>query len=322
MVEIFFKKHNGKLITDLTIKDIPDILKGKEGLLWVDIEINPDEKIEPLLETFGIHPLTIEDCTVPNVRPKLEQFEEYLFLVLHAVSYEQKEKKVRLSELDLCLGKNFLISVHGGAIPSVDLAKQRTRENLSNFNKGADFLLYSIIDALVDNYFPILGQLDRNFDQLEDEMSAEPTPKTLDHLYDLKKDVGYLRRTLGPQRDIVNLLARGHYALIKQTHYHHFRDIYDHLVRLSDLVDISRDAVADILDVYASVSFNRFNEITKVLTIIATIMMPLTLITGIYGMNFKYMPEIAHRYGYLFFWVLMLLVTLGMLTFFKRRKWL
>jgi len=322
MVDIFLKKHNGELIKNLKVSDLPDVLKKDKDLVWVDIESSDPKEIGQVLDVFEAHPLTIEDCTMSSVRPKIEKFSNYLFLILHAVNYEQERKKVRLLELDFCLGKNFLVTVHAKPIPSIIRNKDQAVKDHKNMNKGTDFLLYSLIDALVDRYLPLLTQLDRKLDQLEDELSEEPTQKILDQLYDLKKDVGYLRRTLGPQRDILKLISRGGYSLIKETHYHHFRDIYDNLVRLGDLIDTSRDAVADILDVHASVAFNRFNETIKVLTIIATIMMPLTLITGIYGMNFRHMPEIGSKFGYAGVWIAMLLITIGMLAFFKRRKWL
>jgi len=323
MIEIFLKQHNGKVVTDLKVEDIPRALEQKPAMLWIDIGQSAPKKIESILNLFGIHPLTIEDCTIPNVRPKIEKFDEYLFLVLQAVNYQQKQRKVKLCELDLCVGKNFIITVHTDPIPSIQLNKDRIKKDPHHMDQGTDFLLYSIIDALVDNYFPVLSCLDKNLDQLEDQLSESATTETLDRFYDLKKDVGYLRRSLGPQRDIVSLLARGSYpSFIKQAHSHYFRDVYDHLVRMGDLVDTSRDAVSDILDVHASIAFNRFNETIKVLTIIATIMMPLTLITGIYGMNFKHMPEINSKFGYAGVWLVMLLVAFGMLMFIKRRKWM
>jgi len=212
--------------------------------------------------------------------------------------------------------------VHNDKIRSVTSNKEKVRKNSPVMENGAGFLLCSILDNMVDNYFPIINSFDDKVDDVSDELFRDPEKTTLNKIYNLKNDIMFLRRTVGPQLDTINMLLRGNYEFITASHIAYFRDVYDNLVRLNDIIGTSRDIITGALEAYTSVVSYKLNEIMKTLTVIATIMMPLTLIASIYGMNFRNMPEIASKYGYPAAMGLMLLIAIVMLCYFKRKKWL
>jgi len=323
MYEAYLIKQDQTIITDLTPQQIEEALKDKESLLWVDIQEAKDADIDILTNTFKLHPLTVEDCIMPNARPKLEKFPSYLFLNTFAIElHPEQEEEIKTVELDCCLGANFLLTVHSENVKSVAMIKEKVKKKSPVTGKGADFLLCSIMDAMVDNYFPIINMFDNRVDDVSDELFKEPTQQTLNTIYNLKNEVMFLRRTVGPQADLVNMVIRGNYEFITASNIAYFRDVYDNLVRLNDTVGTSRDIITSALEAYNSVVSNRLNEIMKTLTVIATIVMPLTLIASIYGMNFKNMPELSNRYAYPGVMGLMLLIAVFMLYYFKRKKWL
>jgi len=227
-----------------------------------------------------------------------------------------------MGEMDFCLGKNFLVTSHNDIIPALAINKERLRKDSPIIKNGADFLLYALTDSLVDSYFPVIHDFDDSVDQMSDELFKDPTNNTLKKIYTLKNEIIHLRRTIGPQADVMSLLARGDYPQITPANSIYFRNIYDSLIRINDIVGTSRDIITGAMEAYVSVVSNRLNEIMKTLTVITTIMMPLTLIASIYGMNFKHMPELEHKFGYPSVILTMSLLTIGMLIYFKRRKWL
>lgn len=323
MHETFLYKPDGKLKTELTPQQIEQALKDENSLLWVDIKEHQDADIDLLTNIFRLHPLTVEDCIMPSNRPKLEKFKNYLFMIMFAIElHPELEKEVKTVELELCLGKNFLITMHTDYIGSLDASKERIKKQSPIIAQGADFLLCSIIDSLVDSYFPIINKFDDRVDDMNDELFKEPTQETLSKIYSLKNEIMFLRRTIGPQADVVNLILRGDFEFITAANMVYFRNVYDNLVRLNDIMGTSRDVITSALEAYSSVVSNRLNEIMKTLTIIATIMMPLTLIASIYGMNFRFMPELSHRYAYPTVIGIMFIIAVVMLFYFKRRKWL
>ena len=324
MYETFlYSKIDNLVKTDLTLEQVKDALKDENSLLWVDIKSANEDDITLLTDIFKLHPLTVEDCIMPNARPKLENFTNYLFLITYAIElHPDQEEEIKTVELDCCLGKNFLVTVHDDDLKSVSIMKDKIKRNSPVGNQGADFLLCSIIDTMVDNYFPIINKFDDRGDDMSDELFKEPTQETLSKIYNLKNEILFLRRTIGPHADTINLILRGNFELITEANLAYFRNVYDNLTRLNDIIGTSRDTINGALEVYVSVISNRLNEIMKTLTIIATIMMPLTLIASIYGMNFKHMPELTGRYGYPAVVGVMLLVAAVMLIYFKRKKWL
>jgi len=323
MYEAYLIKQDQTIITDLTLQQIEEALKDKESFLWVDIQGAQDADIDILTNTFKLHPLTVEDCIMPNARPKLEKFPNYLFLSTFAIElHPEQEEEIKTVELDCCLGANFLLTVHSENVKSVAMIKEKIKKRSPVTSKGADFLLCSIMDAMVDNYFPIINMFDNRVDDVSDELFKDPTQQTMNTIYNLKNEIMFLRRTIGPQADLVNMIIRGNYESIVASNIAYFRDVYDNLVRLNDTVGTSRDIITSALEAYNSVVSNRLNEVMKTLTVIATIVMPLTLIASIYGMNFKNMPELSNRYAYPGVMGLMLLIVIGMLYYFKRKKWL
>jgi magnesium transporter len=323
MRETFLYKKGQELKTGLDSSEITQALKDKDSLLWLDIQEASEDDITLLTDVFRLHPLTIEDAIMPNARPKIESFPDYLFLSMFAIELHPDQKEeVKTVELDFCLGSNFLITVHTDKVKSVATNKEKLKKHSPIMEKGSDFLLCSIIDTMVDNYFPIINLFDDRADDVSDDLFKEPTQRTLNKIYNLKNEIMFLRRTVGPQTDTVNILIRSNYKFITDNNIAYFRDVYDNLVRLNDTISTSRDIITGALEAYTSVVSNRLNEIMKTLTVIATIMLPLTLIASIYGMNFRFMPEIDNKYSYPIVMGLMLLIAVIMLIYFKRKKWI
>ena len=324
MMKLMFCKEKKEIVTSVDhkdVKDVKDVLKNDDNLVWVEVENPTKEELSFLKEAFNLHPLTVEDCVNTNARPKIDQFPSYLFLILHAAGYNKETLKVKTLEVNMCVGKNFLLTVHMDSIPSLKTAWERAERNTSIMSGGSDNLLYQVVDALVDNYFPVVDMIDTRIDKIEAEVFSDPSENTLEHIFSLKNDVLFLRRMISPQRETINMLAKGGHSFIAQATGIYFRDIGDNLMFILDTIETYRDTLSGAVDAYLSNITNKTNEIMKTLAVIATLMMPLTLITGIYGMNFKHMPEIGWRYGYAGVCVLMAIVALGMILYFKKNKW-
>jgi len=324
MYETFlYHPQKGYNTERLSFDQMRQALGDSESVLWVDLNVIDEEEIDILTEIFNLHPLTIEDLIMANARPKVENFNDYLFLVMFSIEALEKDKgKLKTDERDFCLGKNFLITAHNNGAAAFAVCKERLRKQSPIIKNGADFLMYSLLDSLVDSYFPVISEFDNMVDDMSDELFREPTSETLRKIYLLKNEIMYLRRTIGPQADVMSIIARGNTPFISAANTIYFRNIYDNLVRLNDVVGTSRDIVIGAMEAYVSIVSNRLNEIMKTLTVIATIMMPLTLIASIYGMNFKHMPELESKFGYPLVITIMVVITTLMLSFFKKRKWI
>lgn len=323
MIKIITQEKNKNVEPLKNIEEISAYLKKTDTFVWVDVE-KPTQKDMQFLENyFSFHPLAIEDCMTTIQRPKIDRYDNYLFIVLHAAILGPHKDKATSLEVDSFIGENYVVTVHLKSIPSVSSTWERCLKNLQIMSQGAAYLFYFLADALVDNYFPILEKLDKEIQKAEDNIFKNTDSLALNKIFDLKENVLILRRIIGPQRETMNFIARGGYQpIIPAKLSIYFRDVSDLLARISDNLDTYRDALSSALDGYMSATSNKLNEIMKVLTIIATIMMPLTLITGIYGMNFRFMPEIESRYGYFITVGIMVAIACGMLIFFKKKKWL
>ncbi len=319
----FYHPEHG-LKTGLSPAEMATAIKDDRSILWLDVYDIDDNDIDVLTNIFNLHPLTIEDFIMPNARPKIEEFPDYLFLVMFSIktATDNKERKIKMAELDFCLGKNFLITFHSEILTPLCTCKDRVKKQSPMIMHGADMLLYSILDACVDSYFPIINDFDNTVDDMSDELFKTPSQETLKKIYYIKNEIMNLRRTLGPQADMISLLSRGTYKYVTPPNLIYFRNIYDNLVRFNDTVGALRDIISGAMEAYVSIVSNRLNEVMKTLTVITTIMMPLTLIASIYGMNFKHMPELDHRFGYPAVILTMGVLTVSMLIYFKRRKWL
>lgn len=297
----------------------------KPTATWINVDgVHNPAMLERLGECFGLHRLVIEDVLSIVQRPKVEDYGDYLYIVLKMITYDDKEEVIVPEQVSLIVGRNFLLSFQEGVRGDVfPLIRDRLRAGRGKIRKmGVDYLAYSLLDALVDGYFTILEKLGDRIDQLEEELIAQPGKTTIQQLYRLKRELLFLHKAVWPLREVIAALIRRESPLIREATVPYLRDVYDHVVQTIDSVEISRDMLSTMLDLYLSSVSNRLNEVMKVLTVISLIFMPITFIAGVYGMNFKYMPELEWRYGYIFSLFLMLGISLLMLLYFKRKKWL
>ncbi len=324
-MEIFLYRPGADNVEEgFTVEQLPDLLKDEANVVWVDME-NPTEADDRvLLEIFKFHPLTVEDCRENRHYPKVEEFPGYVYLIVHGVRADTSPDHFNTIELDAFLGRNYVITYHHDMFRSIVNVKQLIRTSPIACKRGAPFLLYQILDQIVDYYSPVLDDFDERIDKLEDDIFTlkSPNNEILAEIMDLKRGVLRLRRISSKQMEILYRMSRGEVSLIDQQMLPFFRDIYDHLVRVTDLAENYRDLISGTLEAYLSVVSNRLNEIMKVLTIFSAVMLPLTFIAGVYGMNFDNMPELHSRYGYYTTWALMVVVATVMLGFFWRRGWI
>jgi len=321
---LVYRRGNSKIIEGLTVKDLPDLLKEESSVIWVDMETPTAADEQVLLDVFNFHPLTVEDCRENRHYPKIEEFEGYIYFIVHGVTADTSPDRFNTIELDGFLGHNYVITYHHEMFRSINNVKQLLHTTPVACQRGPAFLLHQILDQVVDFYSPVLDDFDERIDRLEENIFTlkSPSNEILSEIMDLKRSVLRLRRISGKQMDILHRMSRGEFSLIPDDMRPFYRDVYDHLVRVVDLSENYRDLISGSLEAYLSVVSNRLNEIMKVLTIFSVIMLPLTFIAGIYGMNFDNMPELHSRYGYYTVWIIMIAVAVGMLLFFKRRGWI
>lgn len=280
------------------------------------------EFLEEMGRFLDIHPLVLEDILDISQRPKMEDFEDYLFIELNMLLWDEEHSQLKSEQISLILGENYVITFQEREKDVFDPVRKRLREGKSRLSKqGADYLAYSLIDAIVDHYFLVLENLGEKIEFLEEELITDPSPETLQSIHELKREFIFLRKSVWPLREVISALERGETTLFQKTTFIYLRDIYDHTIQIMDAVETFRDMVSGMLDIYLSSVSNRMNEIMKVLTIIATVFIPLSFIVGLYGMNFKYMPELEWKWGYFMVWGVILAVVIGMLAYFRRKKW-
>ena len=290
-------------------------------IVWVDVADPTGEDFEHLANEFGFHPLSIEDCQNEHQRPKVEEFPGYYFIVLYEAELLMG-RHLELRELNIFLGKNYLVTVHSQPIQAVETAERLWRGWTDLAERGTGLLAYLLIDTIVDNYMPLLDTLSDRMDDLEDQIFVEFQPEALEEIFRIKKELLFLRRSVTPLRDVFNMLLRREQSIFSRETHIYFQDVFDHLIRVADTIDILRDLLGSTMDAYLSVSGNRMNMIMKRLTSISAILMSITLISSIYGMNFTYMPELATRYGYVGALLAMVVVGLAMFLYFRKIKWL
>lgn len=323
-------------IRRLTMKEFAQALHQPDGLFWVDME-DPSEAEEEtvLVSLLDFHPLAIEDCQRSREDeghlPKVEDFGDYLFVIFnpiealnnHPVAGPRESLEIRTAQLSAFLSRKVLVTHHYKPLTAIANASQLCGKNPTTLGRGPDFLFHLIIDHIVDSYTPILDGLDETIDDLEDEVFQKPAQRTMERILQLKKDIMTVRRISTYQREMLHRLSRGEFApLITADETIYYRNVYDHLVRMSDLADSYRDIVSGLLDAYLSVTSNNLNQVMKVLTIISTIFLPLSFITGFFGMNFKFLPGSEWEYGVAAAALFMLMVGLGMLWVFRRKRWM
>ncbi len=298
--------------------------KNTPGVTWINIDgLHQIDILEKLGECYGFHPLVLEDILNTDQRPKMEDYGDYLYIVLRMLSYKDQGTEIETEQVSLILGANFVFSFQEKEGDSFDPIRQRIRNNKGRIRKmGADYLAYALIDSIVDNYFIIMEKLGETIEFLEEELVTQPVPETLRTIHQLKRELIFLRKAVWPLREVIASLERGELTLIKEATRLYLRDVYDHTIQVIDTIETFRDMISGMLDIYLSSVSNRLNSVMKVLTIIATIFMPLTFLAGIYGMNFKFFPELEWRWSYPLFWLVAILITIAMLLYFKKKKWL
>lgn len=298
--------------------------KASDLVTWINIDgLHQTGVLEKLGEAFGLHPLLLEDVANTDQRPKIEDHDDHLFIVLKMLWYDEDKDEITAEQLSIILGSHFVISIAERATVVYDLVRDRVWTRNARIRKmKADYLAYAIIDTVVDHYFLVLEKLGERIESLEDELVSNPKPDVLEEIHTLKQELAFLRKSVWPLREVIGTLERAEFAFCSEALHPFFRDLYDHTIQVVDTVETFRDIVAGMLDIYLSSVSHRLNEVMKVLTMIATIFIPLTFMAGVYGMNFRYMPELEWRWGYPALWAAMLVVGMLMLLFFRRKKWL
>ena len=304
--------------------------KTTPTISWINISgIHRVDIIEKVGAHFGMHPLVLEDIANTGHRPKIEEFEDYTFVILKMLYQDEQTGRIIAEQVSLLLGDTWVITFQETGEDVFEGVRDRIRKTTPRVRlMSPDYLAYSLIDAVVDNYYIVLENLGERLEGLEDELVTDPTSENLDTIHELKRELIFMRKSVWPLREVVGALERTESKLIKKITRPYLRDLYEHTIQVIDSVETFRDMVSGLLDIYMSSISNRMNEVMKVLTIIATIFIPLGFLAGVYGMNFDTstsptnMPELSFKYGYIMFWVTVLAVGGGLFAFFKRKKWI
>lgn len=304
----YYLTRAGELRRDLSEKETVDALKSGQGLLWVNVPETTEQDSKFLGEVLGFHHLAVEDCVSPLIHsPKIDDFGDYLFIIVHGINYARESEIVETAELAIFLGPNFVVSSHSVPVYCVEATRHQIEANVLPMKHGADFLAHALADTLIDNVLPTIDRMSEIAGDIEEETVRSPRKPILEAILKLKRSTLQIHRVMAPQREVLNRLSRGEFPIIRSETQIFYRDIYDHLVRIEDLNQTIRDRADNALATYLSSIANQQNETMRTLAIVATIFMPLTLLAGIYGMNFEYMPELRWKWGY--FAVLGVMVT-------------
>lgn len=298
--------------------------KNSDSMCWINIDgLHDTDLIHKLGQHFDIHPLIQEDILNTDHRPKIEEFREYIFIVLKILNYKGHDKEIHTEQLSIVLGKNFVITFQERTGDVFDPIRERLKNPESRIRiNGTDFLAYALLDAVIDNYFSILEDFGQHIEDIEEELMDNPNIETLKYIHLLRRELVILRKSIWPLRELVNTIERSESSLITKDTKLFLRDLYDHVIQIIDTIENYREMASGMLDIYLSSASNRMNEIMKILTIMASIFIPLTFITGIYGMNFENMPELHSKWGYPAALTLMFAIAVFMIIYFKRKKWL
>lgn len=322
---IHFLDDRGQLHRSLTGEEIRATVRTGRGHLWVDIDSHSNAQFRLLTELFAFHPLAIEDTRSPDCRVKIEEFEGYLFIVVRGVRFATGTPEpydIDTLNLYLFLGPNYLVTVHAGRSGTVQAVLERLAVTPEVLGRGVDYTAHLVLDTLVDFYFPMLDQIDEFVDELEDEIFRNGGIPIMEKIFDLKRSLLSLRRHLAPMREVTASLANRPSPYIRQEVQVYFRDVYDHVVRQVESVEMYREFVTSALETNLSIISNRMNEVIKTLSVIATVVLPPTLIASIYGMNFEWMPGLLNPYGFWIALVAMILISGGFLAYLWRKHWL
>ena len=312
-------------VREATLEELPKLLHQTGRLVWVDLHAPTAEEAAVLLRVFRFHPVAVEDALEDIVHPKVDDYGEYLYVVLHGVFGDNLDEDgtVDMHEVDFFLGRNFLVTHHERKSTSVEKIWERVRRQPEFYVGGPDFVFQSIVETMIDRYMPVIETFDERIDELEDEVfQGTAGPHVLERIFGFKRTALKLRRTIHPQREVIRNLSAGQYALISKEVQILLRDVYDHLFTVAELIETYRDLLAGTLDAHLSVTSNKMNQIVKTLTVITTILMPLSVLTGIYGMNFEHIPFAGWRWGFHAMIGVVLSLALGAGWYVKKSGWL
>jgi magnesium transporter len=319
--------YDGSQLLEEELETIGDAFPLGEAptVAWINVDgIHRVEVVEELGQRLGLHPLVLEDILNPEQRPKMEDLGDYLYMVVKMLDWDDARGEMTTEQMSVLVGANYVVSLQehpGGDV--LDPIRVRIREAKGSIREeGPDYLAYAILDGVVDRYFGVLEGLGEKVEDLEEDLVAHPTPDTLQDLHDLRRQMIFMRKAVWPLREVVGGLERGGSRLVKNSTQVYLRDVYDHTVQVMDAVETLRDMLSGMLDIYLSSISNRMNEVMKVLTVFASIFIPLTFIAGVYGMNFAHMPELEWQWAYPSLWLVMLAVAATMLVYFRRKRWL
>ena len=325
-IRITLIDYNEENFQERVVESIEECFPFKETptVTWINMDgLNSVETIEKIGKHFELHPLILEDILNTGQRPKCEDYEKCLYMVLKMLRYNGESNSIQSEQVSLVLGQNFVISFQEEVGDVFEQIRDRIRNTKGRVRKmSADYLAYTLIDAIVDNYFLILEKMGEQIESMEEELIAKPSDKTVRMIHSLKRELIFLRKSVWPLRELISSLEKTESSLINDSMEPYLRDVYGHTIQVIDTVESFRDMVSGMLDIYLSSISNRMNAVMKVLTIIATIFIPLTFIAGVYGMNFKFMPELEWKWGYFIVLIIMAVVAAVMLICFKRKKWL
>ncbi|TGC11538.1 magnesium/cobalt transporter CorA [Methanolobus halotolerans] len=298
--------------------------QDRKGVTWINVDgIHQIDIIEKLGKHLELHPLVMEDILHTDQRPKIEDYESYIYLVLKMLRYDDIDNDIKAEQVSLVLGRDFVVSFQEVEGDTFNAVRKRLRTSKGRIRSmDASYLAYALMDSIVDNYFVVLERVSEIIETLEDELIQNPVSETLEDIHDLKKEIIYFRKSVWPLREVISGLERTGPPLIADTTQIYLKDIYDHTIRVAESIETYRDIITGVMDLYLSSISNKMNEVMKTLTIIATIFIPLTFVAGVYGMNFEYMPELEWKWGYPAVWIIMIMVSAAMVMYFRNKKWL
>lgn len=318
--------YTKETITENVLTNIEDVKAHKEtdSVTWINIDgLNAITEIEKIGKQYELHPLVLEDIVNTTQRPKIDEYDDYLFVVLKMLYYDNDENIV-IEQVSFILGKNYVLSFQESEGDVFDTVRERIRHGNGRIRGlKSDYLLYALIDAVVDNYFSIIETLGNKIEDLETDLFEGNAKEDISiDIQQLKREILKVRRAIFPLREIINRIDKGEHPLIYKRTITYYRDIYDHLIQVSENIDIYREMIWSLMDMYMTTISNKMNEVMKVLTIMSSIFIPLTFLAGIYGMNFEYIPELKTHNGYFILLGVMLIIFISLLFYFKRKKWL
>jgi magnesium transporter len=328
MIRAFYRSGNGDIYTDIHAFQLSEAVRDEGGLLWLDMANEPKEGCIPILrDTFDFHPLAIDDALEETHVPKVDDWGAYLYLVLHGIVFNpEDEEPLSTHELDLFLGDNYLVTYRMYDMPGLERVWETCQRDERLMEKSTGNLLYRVADEIVANYMPVVDEIDEAVDRIEDVLFDRPEPQLLERIFTLKRALLHLRRIISPQREVLNKLARGDFGVIPEDERVFFRDVYDHLVRLYDIAEGLRDLVGGALETYLSVVSNRMNEVMKILAVITTLFMPISFLSGFFGMNFFHpvmsLSVWTDRLAFSIILSAMIAIPVVMYMWMRRRRWM